>query len=294
MVTLDVNYLFPDLASWNSETLRDEFLSELLQILRISDVASKKYVISDSIYDYLVDLNSRAPYIKDEPWKNVFFPIIYAKFARHFDLSPDGDPPLSLSNELSVNNNDEDLKSHFIRQLSGCYALDPNTLFLLSRNNARIAADGLVITTSEGIYHTRPVMPAAYLKGLDYSSCWLKTSNDTDTLSSLITLFFDLYDSDYFDFEYCREFDFEPAFVKDIYQITDPKMRRRVITSIAKRLRLRRESCGRNTDINDHYIDQTRDWRFYVGGCRIHYSESDDCFTFSRFYDESEHDDYKR
>lgn len=87
-------------------------------------------------------------------------------------------------------------------------------------------------------------------------------------------------------------FKFSNQFKRDILKALNH--RDKILTNITKKLILTATEAGQDSQLQDEYITQSKQYRFRVTNrpfsTRIHYDFADNCITFLRYYDEGEHD----
>ncbi|BBN93565.1 hypothetical protein DEIGR_102952 [Deinococcus grandis] len=274
---------------WSDNDERDKFIYEMLHMVRLVKLLGVNPFFPEEIYNYIIEDAQKPPYIKDENWKRMMYPILYSEFTKLFVNTPisEKDQDMIPDDLISfIEPSSKEKFARFILNLSDNFGqADFIRKVLLKKRNIRGDIKNIQITPKNEDISILSLTSLC-------KKFYFTVEDNSESIEEAVNLYFEIMYPDN-DYKEIRNFRIENRFVRDISKLNE-KSKAEALMQIAKRLSLRRENCGRRSDINDHYIEQSREWRFYVGGARVHYIEDGDVVVITKYYSESQHDNYTR
>jgi len=293
-VLLDPNSVFIDELTWNNEIERDNFLTDLFDIIdAISDTKKSVTFWTEELETILWNSPQLNPWKSINNYKFSLIPIIYTKLRSKYLYVDISDNSCTTNPEISYSYTNAEIREIFLRTSDSLLQNNVEFFFFLSIPNKLL--DEIKFSG---------VMNDYVPKLLKEKSCYYKRIpffmdywplNTTNIEIKKFTKCLDIIRLIEFpNKKWLYQFDYLESFTKSILDLHENK-RYNLLLKCAKRLCYSNAESQVDGVLQDEYIVQSKERRFRVSSRptsqRIHYDFNERVFVFIKFYNVGEHDD---
>ena len=287
-IALDPSFLFIDDDDWNDETIRDEFLEDMILILRKIKKTNKLKILWHESFDELHMVPYRVPYMQNRSWRNSLLQIIGKNLQDIVEHVEDAEPhEYSIDPKISYGISKFPVVVSGFENMIHSLTCGGNLKFAVIKNSA---IESLSISCASKCSELTLVTT-----GIHWAECHGCMEDLWPSAQSMgnLGLIFDILLE-----EKANQVTFTEKFEKDVKKSRDLNSRARIMSQIFDRLNLSQIEACAHKGINDHPVKGTKKSieirRFKVnnGGARIHYQpENKGTLLFTDYFTEGEHDD---